>query len=104
MGLAIVRLFGRFGLVGRGGSWLSGQEQHCQDGPHCGDAAGDEGADREAAKEGVGGGVMQRQSHGRMAEGHDLAGGHIRGADGLVCDRRGRAGAAAGMVAASRDA
>jgi len=33
---------------------------------------------------------MQRQSQGRMAEGRDLAGGHVRGADGLVRDRRDR--------------
>src|SRR5205823_10707136 len=90
IGLAIVRLSGHSGMVGRWGRWLSGQEQYGQDGPQRGHAAGDEGADGEAAQEGVGGGVMQRQSQGRMAEGRDLAGGHVRGADGLVCDRRDR--------------
>ena len=51
----------RFGLVGRWGRWLSGQEQYGQQGPGDGNASGDEGADGEAAEERVGGGVMQRQ-------------------------------------------
>jgi hypothetical protein len=53
MGLAIVRLSGRLGLVGRWGRGLSGQEQDGQERPECGDAAGDEGADGEAAQEGL---------------------------------------------------
>ena len=104
MGLAVVRFLGRFGFVGRWGRWLSGQEQHGQDGPHCGDAAGDKGADGEAAQEGVGGELMHCLAEGRVAEGGDLAGGRVGGADGLVAIAATGAGTAAGMVAVSRDA
>src|SRR5260221_470124 len=76
--------------------WLGGQEQDGQQGPYGGDAAGDEGADGEAAQEGAGGGVLQRLAEGRVAEGRDLAGCRVRRADGLVRDRRGRAEHAGG--------
>src|SRR5215831_20824864 len=74
MGLAIVRGFRWLGLTGRRASGLSGQEQYGQNGAYRGDAAGDEGADDEAAQKGVGGGVVQRQPQGWMAEGGDPAG------------------------------
>src|SRR5712692_8459249 len=93
--------FGCFGFIGRRARWpgelywlcgLGGQEQDCQQGPGCGDGAGDEAADGEAAQECAGGGVLQGVSEDRVAEGRDLAGGYVRGADGLVGDRRGPAG------------
>src|SRR5262249_51159393 len=94
LSLEFLRIFFRCGFIGRWGGglvWLGGlggQEQDGQESPCGGDAAGDEGADDEAAQEGVGGGVLQRQPEGRVAEGRDLAGGHVGGADGLVRDRR----------------
>ena len=62
-----------------------------------GNAAGDKRADSQAAQECAGGRVLQRLSEDRLAEGRDLAGGHVRCADGLVRDRRGRAGHAGGQ-------
>ena len=56
--------------------------------PGRGDAPSDEGADGEAAQERVGGRALQRQPQGRVAEGGDLAGGQVGGADGLMRERR----------------
>src|SRR5258708_23347940 len=78
-------------------SGLGGQEQDRQEGPYGGDGAGDEGAGGEAAQEGAGGGVLERLAEGRVAEGGDLAGRRVRGADGLVRDRRRRGGRARGQ-------
>ena len=109
LGLGFAAAFGCFGFIGRRGRWpgglggLGGQEQDGQDGSCCGDGAGGEGADGEAAQEGAGGGVLQRLPEGRVAEGRDLAGGRVRGADGLVGDRRERAGQGRREVAVSRD-
>src|SRR5262252_3664645 len=57
---------------------LGGQEQGGQEGPGGGDTAGDQSADGEAAQERVGGGMLQCQSQGRIAQGGDLAGGQVR--------------------------
>ena len=69
LGLGFARRFGRFGFIGGRARWLSGlggQEQDCQEGPYRGNASDDEGADGEAAQEGIGGRVMQRLAEGRM--------------------------------------
>jgi hypothetical protein len=89
LGLGHPAAVGCFGFIGRRARWpggLGGQEQDGQHGPGCGDGAGDEAADSEAAQECVSGRVLQRLSQARVAEGRDLAGGHVRGADGLVCE------------------
>ena len=89
------------GFIGRRARWpgdldwlggLGGQEQDSQEGTRRGDTCGDEAADGQAAQERVSGGVLQRLPEARMAKGRDLAGGHVRRADGLVCDRRDPAG------------
>jgi hypothetical protein len=68
-GLGLAAPFGCFGVIGRRARWpgeldwlggLGRQEPDCQHGPGCGDAAGDEAADGEAAQECAGGGVLQR--------------------------------------------
>ena len=69
LGFEFVRVFGCFGFVGRWAGWLGGQEPDGQDGACRGDAAGDEDGDGQAAQERVGGGVLQRQAQGRVAEG-----------------------------------
>ena len=71
---------------------LGGQEQHCEHCAHGSNAAGDEGADGEAAQEGVSRRVLQCLSKYRAAESRDPAGGYVRGAHGLVRDRRDAAG------------
>ena len=76
---------------------LGGQEQDGQQCARRGDGAGDEAADGEATQECVGGRVLQCLAQGRVAEGGDLAGGRVRGADGLVGDRRDRAWHAGGQ-------
>jgi hypothetical protein len=68
-----------------------GQEQHREDRPRRGDAAGHQGADREAAQERVVGRVLERLAEGGVAESTDLPGGRIGRADGLVRDGRQRA-------------
>jgi hypothetical protein len=78
---------GGLGELGR----LGRQEERCQEGARRGNASGDEGTDGEAAQEGVAGCVLQRLAERRVAEGRDLAGGGVGGADGLVGDRRHRA-------------
>ena len=75
---------------------LGGQEQDGQQSPDGSNAAGDDAADGEAAQECVGRGVLECLSEGRMAEARDLGGGRVGGADGLVRDRRDRAGDAGG--------
>ena len=86
-----MRLFGPLHPAGRQARGLGGQEQDGQQGPGRGYASGDERADGEAAQERVGGGVLQRLPEGRVAEGRDLAGSRVRGADGLVRERGDRA-------------
>ena len=61
-----MRCFGSLpGLLARR---LGGQVQDGEDGPGCGDAAGDERAGGEAAQERVGGRQAQRLAEGRMAD------------------------------------
>src|SRR5260370_22125144 len=96
LGLGFVRACGCFGFITRRACGLGGQEQDGQPGPYGGDGAGDEAAGGEAAQEGVGGGGLPGPSQDRRAQGRDLAGGPVRPAEGLVCDRRDPAGHAGG--------
>src|SRR5262249_11291671 len=95
LSLEFVCVFGCFGFIGGRTRWLrglGGQEEDGEDGACCGDAAGDEGADGEAAQERAGGRVVQCLAEGGMAGGGDLAGGRVGGADGRGRDRGGRGG------------
>ena len=67
LGPGFVCAVGCFGFIGRWAPWpgdldwlggLGGQEQDSQQGPGCGNAAGDEAADGQAAQECVGGRVL----------------------------------------------
>ena len=91
LGLGSAAAFGRSGLIGQRARWpggLGGQEQNCQGDSGRGYGAGDDAADGQAAQERVGGRVLQGLSEYRLADGRDLACGHIGRPDGLVRDCR----------------